>query len=184
MKIKHIILVLIFCFIGMHHSYSQELKAPEELFYEDDGHHYFYEDQPEEVYAYSYKKGVTPWLSFLWPTSDKEGLITGYKGFNVPTLGYVYRRYSSVPIIKEWVQYREFGTMLLIMPHIGLGYEYYFTQGVSFYMSGDIGVFPYPLTKKTIEVKDSGQSIVITKKTNTSMGIFPVLIKLGFLFRY
>ena len=107
-----------------------------------DGRDYFYNDRPEEVYAYSYKSAMTSWLTMLWSRSDDEGYLKGYKSINVFTLSLLYRRYLSVPYIKQWVRYIDYGVNVVLVPHFGFGQEYYFNQSMSYYHSISIGVLP------------------------------------------
>ena len=79
---------------------------------------------------------------FAWVTTDENGGITSLFGFNLG-LGLSYRSYFEPLQVKKGSTYWEAGTILLIDPYFGIGYDYRFTEEI--YAGGGIDIYPLNL---------------------------------------
>ncbi len=63
-------------------------------------------------------------------------------GFNLG-LGFSYRSYFSPLMVKQGSMYWEAGTVILVDPYVGVGYDYRFSEEI--YAGGGVDVFPLNL---------------------------------------
>ncbi|MDC0036629.1 hypothetical protein OAJ27_00095 [bacterium] len=70
------------------------------------------------------------------PQADENGNLIGYKGINFG-LGYSSDNYYKPVKVGEWNSFWRWGTVLVAIPYIGVGTDYYLTE--TFYIG--VGTF-------------------------------------------
>ncbi len=77
-----------------------------------------------------------------WPSADEKGGIVSTLGINLG-LGIAYKSYFEPLYPEKGSLYWELGTILLIDPYIGVGYDYRINE--MFYLGGGVSVYPLHL---------------------------------------
>ena len=93
------------------------------------------------------KEGRTPKFSvgildtpvFAWVSTNEQGGVTSLMGFNLG-LGIHYRSYFEPLLPEKGSVYWEAGTILLIDPYFGVGYDYRFNESV--YAGAGVDILP------------------------------------------
>ena len=80
--------------------------------------------------------------TFAWVSADEQGGITSLIGFNVG-LGFSYRSYFEPLMPRQGSVYWEAGTILLLDPYVGAGYDYRIDEQI--YVGGGVDIFPLNL---------------------------------------
>ena len=77
--------------------------------------------------------------TFSWVSANDDGSVTSLFGFNL-ALGASYRSYFSPLAENQGAGFWEVGTILLLDPYVGVGYDY--RVGKSLYVGASIDMFP------------------------------------------
>jgi len=77
-----------------------------------------------------------------WPSVDAKGGVVSTLGINVG-LGVAYRSYFEPLYPEKGSAYWEVGTIVLLDPYVGVGYDYRINE--QFYVGGGVNVFPLHL---------------------------------------
>lgn len=81
-------------------------------------------------------------ITFGWPSVDAKGGVTSSFGINVG-LGITYRSYFEPLYPESGALYWEAGTVILLDPFVGIGYDYRFNENL--YVGGGVTFFPLHL---------------------------------------
>ncbi|WP_152560790.1 hypothetical protein [Thermus caliditerrae] len=81
-------------------------------------------------------------VTFGWPSVDAKGGIVNSFGINLG-LGVAYRSYFEPLYSEKGSLYWEAGTVLLLNPYLGIGYDYRFNE--QFFVGGGVNIFPLNL---------------------------------------
>jgi len=100
---------------------------------------------------------------FSWVSANDDGAVTSLFGFNF-ALGVSYRSYFSPLEIEKGSGYWEAGTVVLIDPYVGAGYDYRISEQL--YAGAGLDVFPlHPLLY-------GGYGLFLTFVPNLHIGMY------------
>tara|TARA_B100000586_G_C19891401_1_gene335176 strand:- start:225 stop:656 length:432 start_codon:yes stop_codon:yes gene_type:complete len=97
-----------------------------------------------------YSRQLDSFPSYSWGKINEEGKLTGYRGFNA-LLGYYSKNYILPLKTNTFNFFWELNTIMLVLPHIGIGTEYIWKNGFYLnisYIYGAIGLGLFPTNKK------------------------------------
>lgn len=100
--------------------------------------------------------------TYAWVTSDEAGNVTKLTGINL-ALGFSYRSYFQPLAPQSGAGYWEAGTILLLDPYVGVGYDYRVNE--SLYVGGGLDVYPFHALM-------GGYGLVYTFVPNLHVGVY------------
>ena len=101
--------------------------------------------------------------AFSWVSANEDGAVTSLFGFNFG-FGVSYRSYFTPLEIEKGSGYWEAGTIILIDPYVGVGYDYRISELI--YAGGGLDIFPLHA------MLGGGYGLVYTFIPNLHIGLY------------
>ena len=98
------------------------------------------------------KSSLSNFLTYSFATFNKHNELKGYKGISIGYLGYHSKTFYKQVSLKKFNHFYNWGTVLIALPYIGVGTEYFFNSHLSLSFSINTGPWIIPIPSANLKL--------------------------------